>query len=84
MQKLIDEVRGDKDVGRGTCSPVDECFSDAELIEIWTEAGVKTPAQALEWAYYEHGIFLDQSLNARWGEDDDPQLIAHEKWFGKS
>jgi hypothetical protein len=32
-QEIIEAVRSHAVIGRGTCSPVDECDSDAELIE---------------------------------------------------
>ena len=26
------------------------------------------------------GLWLEKGLNQRWGEDDDPQLIAWQNW----
>ena len=31
-QKLIDKIRADKKVGKGTCSSIDECSTDVELL----------------------------------------------------
>jgi len=30
----------------------------------------------------QEGLFLEQGLNQRWGEDDDSQLIAWNEWNG--
>ena len=33
IQSLIDEIRADKKIGRGSCSSLDECQTDEELRE---------------------------------------------------
>jgi hypothetical protein len=70
--KLIEAVRRDSVVGRGTCSSIDECYSDDELWEVISEA--KSEEEAVRIAREDEGLWLDRACDARWGEDDDPQL----------
>jgi hypothetical protein len=79
---LVEAVRTDPNVGRGTCTNIDECFSDDELFEDLLK-DCKTPEEAVKAAYEFEGLKLEQALNARWGEDDDPQLIAYNEWNEK-
>ena len=78
MDRLIAAVRADRLVGRGSCSSIDECYEDAELAELL--AGCKTEKEAIATAREAEGLFLEQALNARWGDDDDPQLLAWKRW----
>lgn len=77
-QKLIDAVRNDPRVGSGSCTTVDECLEDSELWEIIKSAN--TEAEAVRLAHDFEGLKVEQALNARWGEDDDPQLAAYREW----
>lgn len=43
----VDAVRADSKVGVGTCSVVDECLTDKELIAYLDEMRVQTPAGAV-------------------------------------
>ncbi len=43
----VDAVRADEQVGRGSCSSVDECMTDAELAEYLDSRGATTPAGAV-------------------------------------
>ena len=74
MAVLVEAVRSDKVVGRGTCSRIDECLEDADLYRELALAGCDTAAKAVKWARDDERFFLEQGMNARWGEDDDPQL----------
>lgn len=71
---MVDAIRADKVVGRGTCSSIDECYSDADIMEALRDRGITTIAAAIKWAREGEEMFLEQGLNQRWGEDDDPQL----------
>ena len=44
------------------------------------ENNIVTEEGAIEWALDQEGLFLEQGLNQRWGEDDDPQLVAWKEW----
>jgi hypothetical protein len=59
---------------------VDECWDDKDIIEFLDDNGIQTGEGAIEWALEQEGLHLEQGLNQRWGEDDDPQLIAWNKW----
>lgn len=72
--QLVAAIRADKVVGMGTCSRIDECYSDKELAMALAEDHITTVAEALKWAREDEGLFLEQGLNQRWGEDADPQL----------
>ena len=75
---FIDAVRNDSKVGCGSSTSIDECYDDHELWELISDA--KTPKEAIEIAREVEGMFLEQGLNARWGEDDDIQLKAWKEW----
>lgn len=80
MQSLIDAIRSDPKVGRGTCASIDECWDDEDLLEVFKEDKITTPEEAVTWARKLEGLFLEQGLNQRWGEDGDPQLLAWQEW----
>jgi hypothetical protein len=79
-QQMVEAIRSDKLVGRGTCSSIDECFDDADIIRALQESGINTIDGALTWAREQEGLFMEQGLNARWGEDSDPQLGEWQAW----
>ena len=76
----VTAIRNHPKVGRGTCTSVDECWDDKDIIEFLDDNNVTTEEGAIEWALDQEGLFLEQGLNCRWGEDDDPQLIAWKEW----
>ena len=76
----VTAIRNHSKVGRGTCTSVDECWEDKEIIEFLDDNSITTEDGAIEWALEQEGLFLEQGLNQRWGEDDDPQLIAWNEW----
>lgn len=76
----VTAIRNHHKVGRGTCTSVDECWEDREIIDFLDENNITTEDGAIEWALDQEGLFLEQGLNCRWGEDDDPQLIAWKEW----
>jgi len=76
----VNAIRNHPRVGRGSCTSVDECWDDKEIIEFLDENNITTEEGAIEWALEQEGLFLEQGLNQRWGEDDDPQLIAWQEW----
>jgi hypothetical protein len=69
-------IRADKVVGLGSCSSVDECYSDEEVVETLNEMKVTSVADAVKWARRTEGLHLEQACNARWGEDDDAEPKA--------
>lgn len=83
MDARVEAIRKDPCVGRGTCTTLDECFSDDELSWKLNEDGVISASAAIQWARNYEGLFTEQALNARWGEDDDPQLLEQIAWHKK-
>ena len=81
MDQRVEAIRAHPRVGRGSCTSVDECWSDKELIELLDEDKITTPEAAVEWALKQEELHLEQGTNCRWGEDDDPQLRAYNDWM---
>ncbi len=82
MDKRVEAIRAHKLVGRGSCSSIDECYSDEDLITQLNENGITEAnvAGALKWALDGEELFLEQGLNQRFGEDDDEQLKIYKDW----
>jgi hypothetical protein len=76
----VKAIRQDPKVGWGSCTSTDECLSDQDLILDLDRAGIATAEDAVKWAHKMEGIHLEVALNARWGEDDDPQLLNWKEW----
>lgn len=47
---MVAAVRKDAKVGRGSCTVIDETFTDDELLAALTEDRVRTPGGAVRWA----------------------------------
>jgi len=77
--ELVAAVRSNPRLGRGSCTHIDECFSDDELFDDILK-DCKTPEEAVKAALEFEGLKLEQGLNQRWGEDDDPQLLAYQEF----
>ncbi len=45
--KIIEAVRSHPEIGRGSCSYVDETMTDAEVLEELQKADLNTPARAI-------------------------------------
>lgn len=80
QDERVQAIRKHPKVGEGSCTVIDECYTDAELIEELDEDGITTPEGAVEWALEIEGLKVEQALNARWGEDDDPELERWREW----
>lgn len=65
MQEMIAAVRADVKVGRGSCSVIDECYSDRELAEVFTEAGIDTVKDAVAWARDTENLFREREQEIR-------------------
>ena len=83
----IKAVRDDKLVGRGTCSSIDECWGDNELLELLDGKGwfdgcsvAKSPREAVKMCRHHDALILENALNNRHGADDDPELLAWNEW----
>jgi hypothetical protein len=83
METMIAAIRNDSLVGRGTCSSIDECWDYGDLMDGLLDHHIETVNDALKWAREEEGLFLEEGLNQRWGEDDDPQLEVYNEFKEK-
>ena len=80
MIDRVAAIRNHPRVGRGTCTVVDECYEDRELVESLDEWNITTEGGAIEWALGVQGMYLERACNAREGNDDDWQLLALKAW----
>jgi hypothetical protein len=80
MKSLIQAIRNDKLVGRGTCSSVDECFGDDELLHLLNVLGITSAEGAAKWARESELLWREEGTNQRWGEDDDIQLTSYKDY----
>lgn len=50
MPAWIKAVRSDEKVGVGSCSVIDECYTDAELEEALKREGIRGKIESVRWA----------------------------------
>ena len=80
MDPRVKAIRDDVLVGSTSISVVEYSYTDDEIIERLNDYVIVTPREAVEWARDVEGYRAEQGLNQRWGEDDDPQLLAYNEW----
>lgn len=71
-QKMIDAIRNDPKIGRGTCSMVDECMTDEEILEELRERGATTSADAIRAMKGDENAWRERAddVIAAGGDDD--------------
>ena len=74
-------IRQHPRVGRGSCTVIDECYSDGELIEALDAQCIETVELAVLWSMHREETVLYDSAEKRWGEDNDSQLLRLESWL---
>lgn len=74
MDPRVAAIRGNKLVGHNTCTMIDECMLDEELVSALNEDGITKPDDAVRWAIDYEQDYLEAGLNTRWGDEDDSQL----------
>ena len=82
MASLVDAIRSSSLVGRTTCAIVNETMDTGGMILQMRDHSppVKTPRQALEWAFWWEELGREQACEQRWGEDTDWQLQWMREW----
>jgi hypothetical protein len=50
MPAWVAAIRADNKVGIGSCSVIDECYTDAELERELNDAGIKGKIESVRWA----------------------------------
>ena len=78
--KRIEAIREHRLVGNGSCTSVDECWTDDEIIECLDNLGVESPEGAVKWALEQEGMWREQGLNASSGEPDCPLVESYRQW----
>lgn len=79
-QEMLDAIRNHKLVGRGSCTVVDECYSDRYIARELETYKVETIDGAIAYAINEQSGFLEAGLNQRFGDEGDPQLVEWKEW----
>ena len=64
-QEMIAAVRADAEVGRGSCSVIDECYGDRELAEALADADIDTARDAVAWARDVERLFREREQEVR-------------------
>lgn len=64
-QEMIAAVRADVEVGRGSCSVIDECYGDRELAEALADAAIDTARGAVAWARDVERLFREREQEVR-------------------
>lgn len=65
MAGWIRQVREDHIVGRGSCSVIDECWTDAELAAALESDGVRGWQAVRLWARRVHRAYLEREREVR-------------------
>lgn len=73
----VTAIRADPLVGRGTCSTVDECMDDSDLIFELDLEGITDPTVAVGWAREDELMWREQGTNASSGEADCPLVASY-------
>jgi hypothetical protein len=64
-QSLIDAIRKHPKIGLGTCTYVDEAFTDNELVERLDEEGITDSEKAIKYFLDLEGLLEDQEEDIR-------------------
>jgi hypothetical protein len=58
---MLEAIRNDPKIGRGSCSMVDECMEDEEILEELRRAGATTPEEALREMKGSENVWRDRA-----------------------
>lgn len=65
MPAWVAAVRADSKVGVGSCSVIDECYADAELVAALTENGIKGKIESVRWARKIERMYREREQEVR-------------------
>lgn len=74
----VQAIRKDHRVGLGTCTSIDECWSESEILEFLDDNNIKSAKAAVDWAYEQEGLFREKGANCS-SEEPDCELIRSAK-----
>ncbi len=67
LDKRVKAIRDSKYVGRTSCSVMNECYSDLELLNMLEYFEIESPEEALEFALEKEGLTIEDTLNTKDG-----------------
>ena len=73
-------IRENPKIGRGSCTSIDEGFSDTELLELLDYHSVLTVEKAVKLFLDVEEVRIEKALNCRLGSDSDPELAVYAAW----
>lgn len=73
-------IRADALIGEHSCSFVDECLIAFDIVEELDRLNIETPLDTIKHYIKAQDRQYEQGLNARAGNDDDPELIQYHEW----
>jgi len=65
MPAWIKAVRDDEKVGVGSCSVIDECYTDAELEDALKREGIKGKIESVRWARRVDRMYREREREAQ-------------------
>lgn len=65
MPAWIKAVRDDQVVGRGSCSSIDECYSDVELQEMLNTFNIRGKIESVRFCRQQENLYREQEGNTR-------------------
>lgn len=73
---LLKIVRASKALGHGSCSTIDECYSDEDLIDEYeTDLFTgKTERQIVEWAIEMEQVYWERNGLFKWKEEHQDEI----------
>tara|TARA_R100001143_G_C3278467_1_gene95552 strand:- start:201 stop:455 length:255 start_codon:yes stop_codon:yes gene_type:complete len=84
MDPRVRAIREHSRVGTGSCTSIDECYTDSELAADLDEWDITTPEAAVEWALESEGLFREMGADATSGEVDCPLVASHNRWLASN
>jgi len=76
----VQAIRSDPNVGRGSCTTIDECWEPREILEFLLDNKIKTPKEAVSWAYAQEGFHREMGTNCSSGEPDCHLIASYNEW----
>ena len=59
-QEIVDTIRNDPKVGKGSCSVFDECYTDEEIVEYFSIYGHLNTKIVLDLAYHVEDVHISR------------------------
>ena len=76
-------IRADSLIGNDSYSFIDECLSATNIVEELDAANIESPVDAIRHFITAQGYQYERGLDARAGNDNDPELLLFNEWEKK-